>query len=237
MSTNERPNRLVVGLGIATIVLFSANLLAMLSQRVWPQIHDALFESEAQVEEAIPAEFIEETVPEVVISTVAPRIVIGETLHFTHPTSRHTVFRFQRRSSSHERRRHRHHYRLHTDIGNRDDLDLDLQKLERSIEREMEKLNGDMESMKTTLSRAMNFRIHLDGLENITIHKKLDLSELEEQLESIAETFEVRLRMHESDETGASSKVHLKGALIKLQDMIPVLLDRSRSSTRRQTKN
>jgi len=52
LPNSERPNKVIMGLGIATVVLLSANLIAVLAQRVWPKLQDmALIQSQTQAEE------------------------------------------------------------------------------------------------------------------------------------------------------------------------------------------
>jgi hypothetical protein len=100
----DRGSRVVMILGIVTIVLFSANLLSMLSTRVWPRLQQlSMFNEEAPAPEA-------------------------PTLHVP-GTFRHTIVHFgswpERLDKS---------YRL------RNRLDADLERLERDIERETERL-------------------------------------------------------------------------------------------------
>jgi len=198
MATNERPNRLVVALGIATIVLFSANLLAMLSQRVWPQLHEALFASKTQVEETVPEIEFEESIQEFVIEATAPRVVVRETLHLVHPSSRHTVYKILTETSKRKRcRTHRgHRSHTHTVLRSRDVLDLDVERLERDIEREMERLNGDLANVELDLQKAMTIHLNLDGITNNFVRQELDMSKLEANLEAASRKFEVRSREH-----------------------------------------
>lgn len=210
MATNERPNRLVMGLGIATVILFSANLLAMLSQQVWPQLHEALFASKAQVEKIAPEVEIEEAIPKMLIETTAPTVSVSETIHIVRPTSKHMVYRFLFDSKRRRRCRTHWNHRLHSHsiLSTRDALDLDAEKLERDIEREMERLHGDMSEMDRDLEQAMTIHLDLDGLNGILVRKQLDLSNLEKELEEVSNTFRIRFQQHE-----AASKLQVAAKL------------------------
>jgi len=200
MATNERPNRLVVALGIATVVLFSANLMAMLSQRVWPQLHEALFASKAQVEETVPEVLVEDHIGNFVIDVPIPEVVISETIHLVHPTSRHTVYRIvtdlKKRKRCRTHRTHRSH--THTILRSRDVLDLDLERLELDIEREMERLNGDLSNAEHSFKKALTIHLKLDGMDRVLVRKNLDMSRLQNQLKLATKKFEVRIREHEA---------------------------------------
>jgi hypothetical protein len=203
MAQNERPNRLVMALGIATVVLFSANLLAMLSQRVWPELHEALFASQAEaeftapeliVEDAIPEIVFERAAPQILIREIAPRVVIGERLHVTtHPSSVHSVYTILHENHN---KRHKSRCRKHSGSSTHFNLELDLDDLELDIEREMKRLNVDMRDAERDLERAMSVRLNVNGLSGVLARKSLDLAELEKQLEEVSRGFEVRVREH-----------------------------------------
>ncbi|MCZ6758564.1 MAG: MotA/TolQ/ExbB proton channel family protein [Bacteroidetes bacterium] len=124
----DRPSRLVMGLGIATIVLFSVNLLAMLSQRVWPMLQDMeLFQSETAVEE------------------VAPLVELHGETH-----NRHTVYSFVTNKWKRRCRKHRRHHSVFSyDVEIEHSLDSDLDRLEREIEREMNRLEDSLATLAT----------------------------------------------------------------------------------------
>ena len=233
MAQNERPNRLVMALGIATVVLFSANLLAMLSQRVWPELHEALFASNTEaeftapeliVEDAIPEIVFERAAPKIVVREIAPRVMVGERLHVsTHPASVHSVYTILHKKHSSD---HRHHYRSRGNASSHFDLDLDLDELESSIELEMKRLNGDLRNAERDIERAMSIQMEVDGLSGVLARKSLNLEALEAQLEEVARGFEVRVREHAKaaeghqyeillqDEAGLKEKTERKARLI-----------------------
>jgi hypothetical protein len=184
MATNERPSRLVVGLGIATVILFSANLLAMLSQRVWPQLHDALSETSEEVDAAAPEIVFEHGTP------------FGATVHISHPSSEHTVYRIRRDSRGEKSVDHHHAFQI-SPFG-AEKLDLEIAALERNIEREMNRLNGEVGDVERDLDGAISLRLHVDGVEKLRAEKEDHLAGMELKLEAIAKSFEARVEMHEA---------------------------------------
>jgi hypothetical protein len=220
MAQNERPNRLVMALGIATVVLFSANLLAMLSQRVWPDLHEALFASNTEAEFTAPELIMEDAIPEVVIGRaapqilireIAPRVVIGERLHVsTHPSSVHSVYTILHKKHSSD---HGRHYRSRSNSTSHFSLDLDLDELESNIEREMERLNGDLRSAERDMERALSVQLEVEGLTGVLARKSLNLEALEEQLEEVSRGFEVRVREHAKAAEGHQYEILLQKEL------------------------
>lgn len=173
----DRPSRLVMGLGIATIVLFSVNLLAMLSQRVWPKLQDMeLFQSETAVEE------------------VAPLVELRGETH-----NRHTVYSFVANKWKRRCRKHRRHHSVFSyDVEIEHSLDSDLDRLEREIEREMNRLEGELSGVRSDLEEAITLKLHIDEPNGILVHRRnIDLSEMQKQVENIARSFKVRVRIHE----------------------------------------
>lgn len=173
----DRPSRLVMGLGIATIVLFSVNLLAMLSQRVWPKLQDMeLFQSETAVEE------------------VAPLVELHGETH-----NRHTVYSFVTNKWRKRCRKHRRHHSVFSyDLEIEHSLDSDLDRLEREIEREMNRLEGELSGVRSDLEEAITLKLHIDEPNSILVHRRnIDLSEMQKQVENIARSFDVRVRIHE----------------------------------------
>ncbi|GMQ82309.1 MAG: hypothetical protein BMS9Abin05_1757 [Rhodothermia bacterium] len=173
----DRPNRLVMGLGIATVVLFSVNLLAMLSQRVWPKLQNMeLFESESAVEEVAP--FVE---------------MHGEAQNGT------AIYSFvtrKRRKRCSEHRRHHGVFSYDVEIGH--SLDSDLDRLEREIRREMDRLNVELSSARSDLEEAVTLKLHIDEPNALLIQRrKIDLADMEKQVEKIARSFEVRVQKYE----------------------------------------
>jgi len=185
MSTNaspDRPNRLVVALGIATVVLFSANLLSMLSQRVWPKLQD--------MELFGPKQATEETV------TVAPRAE-QHVMVFRHRKSPSTFqFHVQKKQN---RRCYRKRDFESSDGRFERSLESDMDQLERDIEREMERLNGDMSVSRSDAEAPVRVRLRVLGDHSVQLdEKRLDLADLEQKIEGITRQFEVRIREHEA---------------------------------------
>ncbi len=173
----DRPSRLVMGLGIATIVLFSVNLLAMLSQRVWPKLQDIeLFQSETAVEE------------------VAPLVELHGETH-----NRHTVYSFVTNKWKRRCRKHRRHHSVFSyDVEIEHSLDSDLDRLEREIEREMNRLEVEISGARSDLEEAITLKLHIDEPNGILVHRRnIDVSEMQKQVENIARSFKVRVRIHE----------------------------------------
>lgn len=172
----ERPNRLVMGLGIATVVLFSVNLLAMLSQRVWPKLQDLeMFESESAVER------------------VAPLVELHELNN-----DRHAVYSFV---TKHRKKRCHKSHDHSVDVHFEHSIDSDLDRLEREIEIEMDRLDFDLDldlsDAKSDLKEAISLKLHVDSPNSVFIQRSMDMSELEEEMENLSRTFEVRVKKHE----------------------------------------
>ena len=216
MATNERPSRLVMGLGIATVVLFSANLLAMLSQNVWPDLHDALFESkDTLVEEVVAPELIiEESKPEFIYEFRSPQVSVSERIHIVHPATKHMTYKIYSHSSDgHERNRTRYRVRSNSSslqsatILYRDALDMDMEKLERSLEEAMENATGMLHEAEHQSDHANGMTLHLDGLNELLVLQENNLTELVENLNAQSRNFEVKVREHQSE---ASSRTLLE---------------------------
>ncbi len=230
MEQNERPSRLVMALGIATVVLFSANLLAMLSQRVWPELHEAFFASKVEAEFTAPELIVENAIPEILIRRIAPIIVIeevpahvivSERLHFTtHPASVHSVYTYSptRHLLKHRHKRMFRHGSIHLNLDKsvHNLIELDLLKLEHSIDNEMERLNGDLQKAEKEFERAMSVRFKVNGLSGVLHKKAVDLDGLEKQLEELSRSFEVRIREHSNAaRVGQYQILELKEQLVK----------------------
>ena len=177
----DRPNRLVVALGIATVVLFSANLLSMISHRVWPKLQDmGIVGTQQQVDE------------------VAPQA----DSRFEFFAQRHSpaVYEF---TTSTNRRQHRCRGHEHADVNVQVDiersLDSDMSRLERDIEMEMERLESELRNTELNLENAISLQLHLDGENSVVFdERKLDLSEWEKKVEGITKKFEIRVLEHEA---------------------------------------
>jgi hypothetical protein len=188
-SSPDKPNRLVVALGIATIVLFSANLLSMISQRVWPKLQSLSGVSEQeQVDEATP-------LTEHRIWTYkrqeSPRVYTLQTIkrkkkcYRRHDHSAVTDFDFD------------FDFDIDSDVDFEEDLESDMNRLERDIEREMQRLNSELSTAKEDVERSV-VRLRLNGDRDVLVEeRKLDLSELEEKIQGITREFEIRVREHE----------------------------------------
>lgn len=182
MSTStksDRPNRLVVILGIATVVLFSANLLSMISQRVWPKLQDvAGFGSSQQVDELAP--------------------LASERIHIYSSRNSPAVYTF----STTSKRKHRckkGHDHADVEIDIEHSLDSDMSRLEREIEFEMQRLNSELSEAEVDIENAISLKLHLGGDEAILVNgNRLDLSDLESKIEGMAKKFELRVREHEA---------------------------------------
>lgn len=125
----DRRSRLVTALGIATVVLFSANLLAMITKHVWPGVSEkALFHAQ------------DEAVAEA-----------GD-----HDIEFHALSEFNHRHRhSHKRSPHRiiirkPHAATGTFSFDSKSFEADLNRLERDMEREMVLLNRDFSSVASS---------------------------------------------------------------------------------------
>jgi len=188
MSTStspDRPNRLVVALGIATIILFSANLLSMISQRVWPKLQEmAVFGGEKQAEEVAPA-------GELHMHVFTPRVQ-SKFYHFQ-ATSKRSNRCYRRRTVTRTMVAPRSNDAVEQSI------ESDMDRLERDIEREMERLNTELSGTRSDLQRGVRVRLRVNGGDGVQIEQnKLDLSEMEAKIEGITKQFEVRIREHEA---------------------------------------
>ncbi|TDI70961.1 MAG: hypothetical protein E2O85_02865 [Bacteroidetes bacterium] len=189
----DRPNRLVMGLGIATIVLFSLNLLAMLSQRVWPKLQDLeFFNSESAVEE------------------VAPLVELHGESHVGH-----TLFTYVTKKRGRRCREHRRHHSIFSydfshdgssgvsfdfsfDGDSEFSLDSDLDRLEREIEREMGRLELDLSDAQSDVDEAVTLKLHIDEPKAILLQlRKTSLADLEKKVAMVTRTFEIRVKQHE----------------------------------------
>ena len=182
-STNpDRPNRLVMGLGIATIVLFSVNLLAMLSQRVWPQLQDlAIFGSQEAIEE------------------VAPNADASvEIFHRPHGKMAYSVItRIQKKKRCYRRHDHNSHVDVQVDVDR--SIEMDMERLEREIEHEMQRLNSELSDATSNLEEAISLQLSIDSPNSVFVRSnKIDMSDLEEKMEAVAKKFEVRVQELES---------------------------------------
>jgi len=181
-STNpDRPNRLVMALGIATIVLFSVNLLAMLSQRVWPKLQDmGILGSGETVEEVVP--------------NVDTRV---EIYHRPHNRMAYTyITKFRKKKRCYSRHDHGNHKVNEADIER--SLELDMNRLEREIEFEMQRLNSELSDAATNLENVISLELSMDGPKSIMLRRKnIDVSELEKNVTDVARKFEVRVRAFE----------------------------------------
>ncbi len=177
----DRPNRLVMALGIATIVLFSVNLLAMLSQRVWPKLQDlAIFGSGETVEEVVP--------------NVDTRV---EIIHRSHNKMAFSyITKFRKKKRCYRRHEYRSQEALEEDIER--SLELDMNRLERQIEREMKRLNSELSDATSNLEETISLELSINGPNSILVRRKnLDMSELEENVAAVTRKFEVRVREFE----------------------------------------
>lgn len=189
----DRPNRLVMGLGIATIVLFSLNLLAMLSQRVWPKLQDLeFFNSDSAVEEVAP--LVEQH---------------GESQY------RHALFAYGAKKRWRQCRKHRRHHSIFSydfshgsasgvsfdfsfDGDSELSLDSDLDRLEREIEREMDRLELDLSDVHSDVEEAVTLKLHIDEPKAILLQlRKTNLADLEKKVAMATRTFEIRVKQHE----------------------------------------
>jgi hypothetical protein len=185
MSTNaspDRPNRLVVALGIATIVLFSANLLAMLSQRVWPKLQD--------LASVGPNQDVEE------VATATPHAE-RNMMVFRHRQSP-SVYQFHVMKKRSKRCFHGRSAES-SDAVFEHSLETDMNQLERDIEREMERLNGEISGVNSEAENPVRVRLRVVGDRAVQLDEnRLDLAELEKKIEGITRQFEVRIREHEA---------------------------------------
>ncbi|MCZ6705987.1 MAG: hypothetical protein O6942_08820, partial [Bacteroidetes bacterium] len=77
-------------------------------------------------------------------------------------------------------------------------LDSDLDRLEREIEREMNRLEVELSGARSNLEEAITLKLHIDEPNGILVHRRnIDLSEMQKQVENIARSFKVRVRIHE----------------------------------------
>lgn len=199
MSTSanpDRPNRLIMGLGIATVVLLAANLISVLAQRVWPALQDlAMTQSEAQVGEI-------------------PALTELSTIHIRRLPGQHTIVRIS--PNLHEKfryRKHVHDMDFDIDLENlaldfeMDDfdfdfdfefdeagLDVDLERLEREIERETSRIERDLSSAHESLEGAI--RLQMRGKNAMIFQRHIDLADLEEKLKRITAEFSTQAEEH-----------------------------------------
>ncbi len=174
----DRPNRLVMALGIATIVLFSVNLLAMLSQRVWPKLQDlAFFSSGETVEEVAP--------------NVDTRV---EIFHRPHNKMAYSyITKIRKKKRCYRSHAYRSNGALEAVIDR--SLELDMNRLERKIEFEMQRLNSELSDATSSLEDAISLELSINGPKSILVRRQnLDISELEKNVAENVRKFEVRVR-------------------------------------------
>ena len=123
----DRPNRVVMFLGIATIVLFSANLMSVLANRVWPRLQH-MIATETSVPEARPDRRIRSTI-------VATRFPLG-----------HMTFRFENRMKFKKKRCWNRHA-----FESNDRMDAAIEQLERDIQRESDRIEIELQNVKETI--------------------------------------------------------------------------------------
>ena len=180
MPNSERSNKVVMGLGIATVVLLSANLIAVLVQRVWPKLQDlALVQSLTQTDEIAPAA---ETAWDA--ETV--------TIHIRRLPHEHTIVRLSPKISWQHRCRAPH---FETELDTR--LDIDLERLERDIERETSRIERELSHAGQSLGATIALRLQKES-EVIALNRKTNLAELEEKMRQVSLEFEILVREHEA---------------------------------------
>jgi hypothetical protein len=186
MSTkSDRPNRLVVALGIATIVLFSANLLSMISQRVWPKLQDlSIFGNQDRIEEVSPE--------------------MERRIEIYRRDSGPSVYTFQHSSKHKKHRRYVHRSQSSSDDFERS-LESDMNRLEREIEQEMERLNSELSDNRTDLEQAVRLKLRLNRDNSVLVERqKVNLEKLEARISDITREFEVRVKEHEAAARGSN---------------------------------
>jgi len=127
----DRPNRLVMFLGIATIVLFSVNLMSVLANRVWPKLQHMIATSETAAPETPVNGYVHSSV-------FVGRMPLG-----------HMTFRFENRSMFKKKKCMSRHA-----LETRDRMDAAIDRLENDIERESDWLEVELQNAEDAQDRA-----------------------------------------------------------------------------------
>lgn len=196
---SERRNRIVMALGIATIVLFSANLLTALAKQFWPeQANFTMFSATREADTDALAEWEDNCDTDI-------EIIVGRSIQYSPRRSHRFVVRLPRhRSHSHET-----------------DLDREIAEMESAARRLERELSRELRTMQTEKIRfgavraieiareslhGQNFkiRLHEEGMEDLEATIREALSEMESDLK--LSVFELKTGIEEAEADGRRNR-------------------------------
>jgi hypothetical protein len=80
-----------------------------------------------------------------------------------------------------------------------------MNRLEREIEQEMERLNSELSDNRTDLEQAVRLKLRLNRDNSVLVERqKVNLEKLEARISDITREFEVRVKEHEAAARGSN---------------------------------